>query len=51
MAKEKVSFTDPPRIQRAGLALALAGTEWRGEPENLLWECIAALESTGHPPS
>jgi hypothetical protein len=47
MTKEKVSFPDHPRIQPASLALTLAGTEWGGDPEHLLWECIAAIGTYG----
>jgi hypothetical protein len=43
MAKDKVSFTGHPRRQHALLALALSGVEWKGSPDKLLWECIAAL--------
>ncbi len=47
MAKDKVSFTDHPRRQHAFLAMMLAGLEWKGDPENLLWECIPALTVYG----
>jgi len=47
MAKDKVSFTDHPRKQHALLAMSLAGVEWRGDPEKMLWECIAALTVYG----
>jgi hypothetical protein len=47
MTKEKVSFPDHPRIQPASLALTLAVTEWGGDPEHLLWECIAAIGTYG----
>jgi len=47
MAKDKTSQTDNFRTQRASLALALAGNEWGGDPDNLLWECIAAIGTFG----
>jgi hypothetical protein len=47
MAKDNVSFTDHPRRQRAILAMMLAGTEWRGDSEKLIWECIPALTVYG----
>lgn len=47
MAKDKVHFTDPPRRQHAILAMMLAGSEWKGDPEKLLWECIPALTVYG----
>jgi len=43
MAKDKVSTTDHPRRMHALLALALSGVGWEGDPDNLLWECIATL--------